>query len=267
MRHRPVHPLLGLLLALAGLVTGVGHAQTPVVAESQLNLRRAQATRAELETTLLQIDTILGSPGYSSRIRDAKRREQALVRQRLQEGDLFVGDVLTITVLGEDGLTGSFPVGAGRMLLLPGLEPIPLHGVLRSEAEAHIATALRRYLRDPTVRVLTSVRMSVLGAVGKQGFYQIPADVLVSDAIMAAGGPAGGADPNRTEIRRGGRVLLTEEEVRNALVAGATLDQLNLRAGDEMIVDARLARRASSVSLFSVIGLVTSTAWLLVRVF
>ena len=45
-------------------------AQTPPVQEAKLDTRRAQASRVELEASLAAIDTILASPGYSSRIRE-----------------------------------------------------------------------------------------------------------------------------------------------------------------------------------------------------
>lgn len=262
------------LALLAGCALGLpmpvaSQAPTPAPVEARLDLRRAQASRTELESNLLQIDSVLGSPGYSGRIREAKRREKTLIQQRLVEGDLQVGDAIALTVLGEETLTGSFAIGAGQILALPGLEPIPMRGVLRSEAEAHLTEQLRRYLRDPSVRVQTSIRLSILGAIGKQGFYQIPADLMISDAIMAAGGPAGGADPNRTVVRRAGTLLLSEEDVAAAFVRGATLDQLNLRAGDEITVDTRLTRR-STFSVLSLVSMLSSALFLtgrLMRVF
>jgi protein involved in polysaccharide export with SLBB domain len=138
-----------------------------------------------------------------------------------------------------------------------------LRGILRSEAQDYITEELKRYVRDPSVRVQTLIRMGILGAVGKQGFYQVPADVLVSDAIMIAGGPAGNADPNRTVIRRGGNVILTEEDVRGAIVNGATLDQLNLRAGDEISVDPKIIQRSKTITILTVTTLLTTTLYFL----
>ncbi|HEX9893799.1 MAG TPA: hypothetical protein VGA78_07730, partial [Gemmatimonadales bacterium] len=53
---------------LLGLPAVPATAQTPPVTEARLDTRRAQASRRELEASLAQIDTILKSPGYSSRI-------------------------------------------------------------------------------------------------------------------------------------------------------------------------------------------------------
>ena len=242
-------------------------AQTPPVQEARLDTRRAQASRQELEASLASIDTILASPGYSSRIREAKQRESALIRERLTEGDLQVGDQLAITVQNEPTYSGTFVVGAGRTLALPGLPGIPLRGVLRSEAEEYITRQLAKYVREPSVRVVPSIRLAVLGSVGKQGFYQVPADLLISDAIMAAGGPVGAANPNLSKVMRQSTEILTSVDVTDAIVRGATLDQLNLRAGDQIMVDEKLQKRGRTLGLLGVMGLITSITYLLIQIF
>ena len=252
-----------VVFSSAGSLAG----QTPPVPQSRLDLKRAQATRAELEASLIQIDSILKSPGYSSRIREAKRKESTLIRERLVEGDLQVGDQMAITVLNETAFTGTFTIQAGRQLVLPGIEPIPVRGVLRSEAEGYVSEKLAQYVRNPSVRVVTSIRLAVLGAVEKQGFYQVPADVLISDAIMLAGGPIGIADPNQSRVVRASSEILTRTEVEQAIVQGATLDQLNLRAGDQIYVDEKAARAGRTVTFLAIAGLITSVVYLLVQIF
>jgi protein involved in polysaccharide export with SLBB domain len=253
-----------LLLTLAE-VLGAQVPQPPPVSEARLNVRRAQATRAELQASLAQIDTILNSPGYSSRLRETKRREAQMIRERLAEGDLQVGDQITLVVLGEPALSDSFLVSPGRVLVLPGMPEIPLRGVLRSELQDHLAKELGRYLRDPQLRVQAKIRVGILGAVSRQGFYSVPADVMLSDVLMLAGGLASAADPNRTTVRRAGQVYLTQEQVRQALMQGATLDQLNLRAGDEIVVDPRVARSGSTVTWLSLASLATTVLFFVFR--
>jgi len=252
---------------LLGLPAVPATAQTPPVTEARLDTRRAQASRRELEASLAQIDTILKSPGYSSRIREAKRREAALIRDRLTEGDLQVGDQIALSVLNEEAFTGTFLILAGRVLALPGLPGIPLRGVLRSEAEQYLTEQLGKYVRNPSVKVTTSIRLAVLGSVSKQGFYQVPADVLISDAIMVAGGPIGEANPNKSRILRSENEILSREEVAQAIVQGATLDQLNLRAGDQIFVDEDARKPGSFRTVLAVVGAVTSVAFLATRLF
>lgn len=263
----PAGRVVRLVALLAVLAPPALAQQAPAVQDTRLDTRRAQATRQELQASLAQIDTILNSPGYSSRIREAKRREASLIRERLVEGDIQVGDQIVLTVIGEETFSQTFTVGSGRVLSLPGIPDIPLRGILRSEAQAHLTEQIGRYIREPRVRVEALIRMGILGAVGRQGFYQVPADQLVSDAIMLAGGLSPAADPNRTMVRRGGVVILANEDVQEAIIRGATLDQLNLRAGDEIVVDPKLAQRGRTLGVVGAISLVTSVAFLITRIF
>lgn len=217
----------------------VASAQQPVPA-TYGDGRRAQATRAELEASLVEIDKIASSPGYSSRLRENRRREAELIRERLEEGDLQVGDQLQLTVLGEERFSGTFLIGAGRVLSLPGMPDIPLRGVLRAETQAYLTEQLQRQLRDPRVQVSTHIRLTFTGAVARTGFFQVPADIMATDAVMvAAGGFASGGDPNRMLIRRQGEEIWSKEAFQDAIQRGMTLDQMNLRTNDEIVVQSR----------------------------
>jgi len=113
---------------------------------------------------------------------------------------------------------------------------IPLRGVLRSELEGRITEALSRYIRTPEVRAQGLMRLSVQGAVGRPGFYVVPADMLVSQALMVAGGPAQNAELYGLRIERGLETLLDGDELQEELRLGTTLDQLNLQAGDQLVL-------------------------------
>ena len=198
--------------------------------------RAGQATRAQIETAIAEADKILASPGYSSRIRNMKRTESELMRARLTDGDLQPGDQVVLSVLGETGLSNTFAVGPGSILSLPGFADIPLRGILRSELQQYLTAEIGKFLKSPTVRAQSTVRVSVLGGVGKPGYYQASSELLATDVIMAAGGPAGGIDPANTVIQRAGVAIMTRDAFRQAVAEGKTIDQLNLRAGDEIVV-------------------------------
>lgn len=266
---RPIRPTPVLLCLLAAAtVPATLEAQRPPVPAPVTygDGRRAQATRAELEATLKDVELVTSSPGYSARVRDSRRREAELIRERLVEGDLQVGDQIEIQVLGAPQFSGKFLIGAGRVLSLPAMPDIPLRGVLRSEAQEYLTTQLQRQLRDPRVQVMTSIRLTITGAVGTPGFHQVPADIMPTDAVMvAAGGFAGNGDPNRMSIRRQGREIWTREAFQEAVLRGMTLDQLNLRAGDELVIGARPG--APFQMILVGLGAVTSLAYLFVNVF
>ncbi len=182
------------------------------------------ATRAELEEILA---------GKSGPVTDDLARQ---VKDRLQKGDLQPGDRIALRVVGEQGLTDTFTVTPERTVELPSMPALPVAGVLRSELEPHLTKQLSRYIRNVDLQAAALVRVSLTGAVGRPGFYNLPADVLATDAIMAAGGPAATADVARTTIRRGGVDIVAEEELASAVQAGESLDQLNVQSGDEIVV-------------------------------
>ena len=222
-------PIL-LLLASGGSTL---RAQTPEV----VDVRRAQASRKDLEAALVALDQVAASAGYSSRLRKANQAEGQMVRLRLVDGDFQVGDQIDLAVVGEPTLTGRFTVLADRTLALPSLPPIPMKGVLRSEASGYLTKEVGRFVRQPQVQVQAAyIRLAILGAVGRPGYYSMAADLAISDAIMAAGGPVPGANLDKTVVRRGEREAVGREQVRAAVSGGQSLDQLNLHGGDELVV-------------------------------
>lgn len=222
--------------------------------------RSAQTSRAQIVEALASAQQTLASPGYSGRIKGAKRQEIALLKSRLEDGDLQPGDQVSIQVPGEATLTGVFVVSPTRTISMPGLADLSLRGVLRSEMQDTITAYLKKYVKDPAVHVSTTIRISFLGGIGKPGFYQVASDMMVGEAIMAAGGPGGGVDPSETRIERAGAVIMPKESFREALVAGKTMDQLNLRAGDEFLIGGYRVSGGKGKNLFGTIWPIVTAA-------
>lgn len=162
--------------------------------------------------------------------------EAFLLRNRLQHGDFQDGDRIIVQLLGSVPMSDTITVRAGKMLPLPRMDDLPLEGVLRSELNARLSSHLAKYLRDSTARATPLLRVAVLGQVGRPGFYYTPADVLLSDVLMLAGGPGGDANLNDMTIRRSGETIWNAQDTRTAVTDGLSLDRLHLRAGDEIYV-------------------------------
>jgi hypothetical protein len=203
---------------------------------SDLDPGRAHSTRASLEELLAQFDAASRSGGYSEAMRDRARQEADLVRRRLVEGDFQVGDRVVLMVEGEPGLSGQFTVTNGRRLVLPQIGELSLEGVLRSEIEEHVRSHLSRFIRSPVVTAQTLVRVTVTGEVSTPGFLVVPAESLVTEVLMQAGGPTRDAKLSQIRIERDGRRILEGRVVEMAITEGRTLDQLSLRAGDRIDV-------------------------------
>jgi len=206
------------------LLTGLS-----AVLEAQGNpdARRAQTTRAELEDLLARSGATLDPA------------ERSMLQDRLANGDFQVGDRIALIVLQDPTLTDTFTVKEGRTITLPNIPDISLHGVLRSELQDYLTGEIGKYLREPTVQAVAMIRVAILGAVGQPGYYALPAQTLLSDVLMAAGGPSPTANTKKITVRRQSAEFLNRDETQAALAYGTTLDRLNIQGGDEIFVGDR----------------------------
>lgn len=218
----PTEPRARVALASLALCVTLYSMATPLFA--QVPAARVEATRAELET-------IAAHPPKGMSAADL-----AAVQARLANGDFAVGDRIAIQVQGEAGLTNTFTVSGTRALLFPSLPPLSLAGVLRSESDSVIREFVARYVRDPQVTVQPLVRLGVLGGVVKPGYYDLPAQSLLSEVVMGAGGVAATGRMDKTVVYRGNNELLNSKAVNVAITNGSTLDLLNLQSGDNIQV-------------------------------
>jgi protein involved in polysaccharide export with SLBB domain len=148
------------------------------------------------------------------------------------------------------------------MITLPLFGDIPLTGVLRSEIEEHLTQELGRFIRNPVVRAEGLLRVSIQGSVGSPGFYVVPANMLLSEALMVAGGP-GTSNLDGLRIERGTERLMEGDDLREAVRQGRTLDQLNLQAGDQIYLPPTAGGIWGRLPMIA--GIVGSLSFLLLR--
>lgn len=203
-----------------------------------------QMTRIELEELLGRYESVLESPGYSQALKEDAQRSADLIRTRLDMGDFRVGDRVVVRLDGtpEGILPDTLLVEEGPSLDIPDMGIISLRGVLRSELQEYLTAELGRFVRDPSLTAQSLIRLSVQGSVGSPGFYVFPSEMLLSDVLMQAGGPAPNAKLDDLRVRRGNLELMDGTEVQVALDDGRSLDQLGLQAGDEITVPERAQR-------------------------
>jgi len=214
----------------------------------------ANSTRPELEAIATRLEQDAAAPNLTKEVRESRLAEVQAIRQRLVDGDFSVGDRIVVTIQGDSARADTLVVRAGRRLVFRSLPEVSLEGVLRSELKAHLTQHVAKFVRNPQLVVTPLVRISVLGEVIRPGYYPISGDLLLSDAIMAAGGPNQTADLARTVVRRSGRELLSDKAVRTAVQAGRTIDQLDLREGDEIVVGKHPQRNWNLVIGFATAG-------------
>jgi protein involved in polysaccharide export with SLBB domain len=200
---------------------------------------RFHVSRADLKTLLEQYEASAESPAYSGSVRQDARAIASRIRDRLEQGDFRPGDRIALDVRGEDAIPDTVQVEPGPVLVLGIFGEISLAGVLRSELQDHLTRELGRFIREPVVHSRSMIRVAVDGQIVRPGFHVLPADMLMGEALMAAGGPGTGADMSKIRVFRGESVLLDEDDIADAIVDGSSLDQLNMRAGDRIEVGAR----------------------------
>lgn len=237
----------GILLACC-MVTSLGAQDPPPV-------NRALATREDLQGALAAASKGVG-PKLSGR--DRQRLEQ-----RLEDGDFRMGDRLVLKVVGESTLSDTFTVRAEQVLALPDMAPLSLHGVLRSELQARLLEHVSNYIRSPTVTAEALLRVGVLGAVVRPGYYNVPADRALGDLPTVASGLAGDADLGKTQILRDGKEHWPRSDVRRAMASGQSLDVLGLKGGDEFVVGRRGAGIGPTILVLSGVVTLATTALLL----
>ncbi|TFG66329.1 MAG: hypothetical protein E4H28_02320, partial [Gemmatimonadales bacterium] len=149
MRQPMKHAWIAALLLLSSPAAAM--AQQAVPGPTQDTRQELESRRDSLTSLLEQMDV------GDERAPDIERRI-ADVEQRLRFGDYRPGDVVGLTVRGQEEWTGDFPVQPDQTIVLSGLPPIPLAGVLHSEAEEVIRGALATVLRNPIVELASQMR-------------------------------------------------------------------------------------------------------------
>lgn len=223
-------PLLALVVWCASpFVTG---------AQSSALVGLQRATRAELATRAASLEGQLATAKKGA----PKERisvDLAELRARLVSGDFRVGDRFLITLTLDSVRSDTMSVRDGLVVTISNLPDVSLKGVLRSELDDALTVHVLRYFKNARIRTVPLTQVSVLGAVGRPGFHWIAPDRPVSEIIMIAGGPIPDANLREMEVKRASRVMINPKNSRTALISGATLEQLDIRSGDEIRIPTR----------------------------
>ena len=172
------------------------------------------------------------------------------------------GDRILMRVEGDSALSDTFTVVAGPALRLPNIGEVSLAGVKRGDVEAHLTRELGRYLKNPVVQAHALVRVSVVGEVTHPGYYAVPIDLVLADALMLAGGATQEARVDRLQIWRGSSALWGGDRLQSQIARGATLDDLGVRAGDRIEVP----KQRDPESKWRIFGVIAATTLTVVAV-
>lgn len=165
---------------------------------------------------------------------------QAWSTQQAPDDALNPGDVLQLTMPGEESLSGDFAVDTQGNITLPEVGPLHVAGSNLEAARATIHQALGQVYKELgqlDIRLKERrLLVSVLGYVRKPSQVTLPADGNVQTALQAAEGLVPGAQLDKLQIRRGEQVLPVNYK---AYLDSGDLKQLPpLQTGDVVFVPA-----------------------------
>lgn len=238
MRHArfvspPFHSQM-LSLALGVFLMGF----QPIKAECQTRSPAGLlSSRSELTTAAAEAEAAATTGDPARRVENAMLA--AAIRQRLRDGDLQVGDRVIVSFVSDAVHRDTVVVRAERSLELSGMIVVPVAGVLRSELKDRVSAEVLKYVKAQKIEVTPLMRVAVLGAVARPGYFALPSDIALTDAIMGAGGPTATAALDRSIVRRRSQQYRSAGETSKAIAGGLTLDQFGLSAGDELVVGER----------------------------
>lgn len=123
-----------------------------------------------------------------------------------------VGDVVRISLPGEEALDRTFDVGRRGQLILPEVGAVDVQGVTEAELKDRVETKLQSVFHSlDNLNVYVQQRrmlISVLGYVKSPGEILVPADASVQAVLNKAGGLRSGAQLDRMQLRREGQPLI-----------------------------------------------------------
>ncbi len=231
-----------LVLALSLVRTAPVEGQGTPAASSWL------ATRADLERRLTSLEALATSQAYSERARARAAGEVASIRRRLSDGDFRVGDRVYVEVeasvlVGAEAAPQStvnvrdtLTVLQGSRINVRGIGEVSLVGVLRSELQSRVSAAVNEVLLDARTSTRPLVRLAVLGAVARPGYFAIPLEYRIDDLLMLAGGPAPNSQAQSMQVFRGDTIVLSAEEVREYIASGTVISEIGLQEGDQLFI-------------------------------
>ncbi|MCO4100715.1 polysaccharide biosynthesis/export family protein [Gemmatimonas sp.] len=200
----------------------------PVTAQQAPVAGAQRATRAELTQRV----TALEQPGASRPASPARAGELAAIRDRLEHGDFKPGDRFILTLRQDSVRSDTLVVRDSLRVAVLNLPEFSVDGLLRSELEDALNAHVTRFLRNTVVRTTLLVRVSVIGAVQRPGFYYALPDGPINDLLTSAGGPAPEANLQKITVTRLGKEIVGGKASKNLLEGGKTLEQLDVQSGD-----------------------------------
>jgi protein involved in polysaccharide export with SLBB domain len=169
------------------------------------------------------------------------------------------GDALRVEIWREPDLSGEFIVDESGIVVLPLLGPHEVAQTPVAELRRALLDSYRVHLRNPSINIVPLRRVTVLGEVQRPGMYSVDPTVSLAGVVGLAMGTTTTGDLARITLIRAG------SGAREVVSAGQTLDEVDVRSGDQILVGRRSWFDRNSTFLVSALLSVTSIVITLVR--
>lgn len=163
------------------------------------------------------------------------------------------GDIAKVQVFGHEELSGEFLIDENLNVTLPVVGEFSVRGMSIADLRARIRREIGQLYTQSLVTVTPKYRVAVLGEIVKPGLYSVDPTMTVYDVLAEAGGPTRDARASRIRLLRGGQeyqVALASEAV-----ARATLRELGIRSGDQILVPRKPITLSTASLIISVANL------------
>src|SRR5579871_3940107 len=119
------------------------------------------------------------------------------------------GDHVVLKVSREPDLSGDFTIDDRGVAVLPRLGEVHVTDMTPDSVRRFVINSYSKYLVDPSIDVVMTRRIAVLGAVKNPGMFQADPTVTVADVIALAGGVTPDGRVDRIELLRDGKEIVT----------------------------------------------------------
>ena len=167
------------------------------------------------------------------------------------------GDVLRVAIWREPDLSGDFQVNEKGTIIFPMLGERPVANMPLAQLREQLMREYLVQLRNPSITIIPLRRVNILGEVRSPGLYSVDPTVSLLGALAMAGGSTPEGDLQRVSLTRAGA------RMSERLSATESLDRLDVRSGDQLVVQRRtwMSRNSATVvaSLISLFTAITTT--------
>jgi polysaccharide export outer membrane protein len=155
---------------------------------------------------------------------------------------LAPGDVISVRVFNQEGMSGHGKIRDDGMITLPFLNDVRAAGYEPAVFGQQIQARLKDFINEPVVTVALEeprgMNVVVVGAVGHAGVVQLPQGAGVLAAIVSSGGLNDFADDERIFVVRHepqpARIRFTYDSL---LKPAGAASAFHLRSGDLIVVE------------------------------